>query len=280
MRGTRRFETQVGSFALPCYAFAGFLNGSVAREIMKAAISIDQEDVARFSAQADSWWDEHGSFAPLHKINPTRIRYIRDAIVKHFSREETALQPFTALSLLDIGCGGGLVAEPMTRLGAAVSAIDASERNIAVASAHAAAMGLTIEYRASSAEELAESGMQFDIVLALEIVEHVADLDAFMKAVTALVKPGGLLILSTLNRTAKSYALGIIAAEYILRWIPRGTHQWKKFLRPSELAHSIRSHGLLMEDLCGMIFDPFTREWKLQPRDLAVNYFLTATKPE
>ena len=245
--------------------------------------TVDAEDVARFSAIADEWWDTGGKFAPLHRLNPVRIGYVRDRAIAHFTKDSGSLDrsatPLENLSLLDIGCGGGLIAEPMARLGASVTAVDASAENIAVAQTHAQAAGLTIDYRASTAEALAASGGQFDIVLALEIIEHVADTGLFYHALAQLLKPGGLLILSTLNRTAKSYALGIIGAEYLLRWVPRGTHQWRQFIRPSEMTRALSAHHLTVEDVTGIRFSPKTWDFSLDAEDLAVNYLLSARKP-
>ena len=239
--------------------------------------TIDPNEVARFSAIAAEWWDIFGKFAPLHKLNPTRISYVRDQLIRHFSCDGESATPLNNLSLLDIGCGGGLMAEPMARLGATVTAIDASETNISVASLHAENAGLTIDYRAETAEMLAHHGNQYDVVMALEIIEHVSDIHLFYDALAALVKPGGLLILSTLNRTAKSYAMGIIGAEYILRWVPRGTHTWSKFVRPSEMADALTKRQLNIVDHAGITYSPRTGTFKIDPQDLDVNYILTAT---
>lgn len=245
--------------------------------------TIDPEEVARFGAIADEWWDSTGKFAPLHKLNPVRIGYIRDQILRHYGALAgpygQSATPLKNLSLIDIGTGGGLIAEPMARLGATVTGIDASPLNIHVAQHHAAAAGLTIDYRATTAEDLAATGATYDVVLALEIIEHVADLHLFYDAIAALVKPGGLLILSTLNRTAKSYAMSIIGAEYILRWLPRGTHTWSKFLRPSEMAHSLTSRGFTVTDTNGIHFSPRDWNFSLNSKDLSVNYLMTAIRP-
>jgi 2-polyprenyl-6-hydroxyphenyl methylase/3-demethylubiquinone-9 3-methyltransferase len=234
--------------------------------------SIDPQEVEQFSRIADEWWDENGKFKPLHRINPLRISYIKQQTEAHFG---CTLQ---GMSLVDIGCGGGLISEPMAHLGANVTGVDASEKNIAVASLHAKKSALDIRYLATSAEALAAAGEQFDIVLALEIIEHVADLDVFYTANCALVKPGGMLIMSTMNRTAKSYAMAIVGAEYIMRWLPRGTHDWAKFVKPSEMARALQSHRLVIRDTTGMVFAPL--EWKfiLNPKDLNVNYLMVATK--
>ena len=239
--------------------------------------TVDAEDVARFSAIAEEWWDENGKFKPLHRIGPVRLKYIRDRICAHYSRDSETMKSLAGLTLLDIGCGGGLMSEPLSRLGAAVTGIDASDKNIAVASLHAEKMGLTVEYKCSAPESLNPSE-KFDVVLALEIVEHVADVQEFLKACVALVKPGGLIIMSTLNRTIKSYGLAIIGAEYVLRWLPRGTHQWQKFLKPSELCAALRREGMHIDHMSGMAFNSFRNEWHLSDTDLDVNYLLSATK--
>lgn len=247
----------------------------------QSAASIDPAEIARFSAMAAEWWDPQGKFRPLHKFNPVRLGFIRDRICAHFGRDSLPKSdsgsPLKGLRLLDIGCGGGLVSEPMARLGASVVGADASERNIGVASLHAAESGVSVDYRATSAESLAEAGEQFDVVLALEVVEHVADLDGFLAACGQMVKPGGLLIAATLNRTPKSFALGIVAAEYILGWVPRGTHDWKKFLKPHELASSLRRAGLTLSEVAGVSYSPLSDRWSIG-RDTDVNYMLVAVK--
>lgn len=240
--------------------------------------TIDAAEVARFSAIADEWWSETGKFAPLHKLNPVRIGWLREQIIRHFSRSGASATPLENLSLVDIGCGGGLISEPMARLGAHVTGIDASDTNISVASLHAEKSGLSIDYRASTAEQLAAEGKQFDVVFALEIIEHVAEVKLFYDSLLALVKPGGLLILSTLNRTAKSYALGIIGAEYVLRWLPKGTHSWSKFIKPSEMARDLRARGAIVGDITGIRFSPINWSFSLHDKDLDVNYLLAATK--
>lgn len=242
-----------------------------------SAPSVDNEEIEQFTRMADEWWDENGKFKPLHRMNPVRIGYIRDQIVSHFGDKNSA-KPLEGLSLLDIGCGGGLLCEPMTRLGAKVTGIDAGEKNIQVAALHAQNANLSIDYRHTSAEALHESGAQYDVVLAMEIVEHVADVEAFLGAVTGLVKPGGLLFMSTLNRTLKSYAMAIVGAEYVMRWLPRGTHDWNKFLRPSDLCNKLRHTGMSIHHMTGMVYSPFGKEWSLNDRDLDVNYLLSAKK--
>ena len=239
-----------------------------------AAGTIDPDDVERFSRIADEWWDPTGKFAPLHRLNPVRIGYIRDRVAAHWQWDALNGEPLKGLSLLDIGCGGGLLSEPMTRLGASVTGVDASPRNIGVAALHAEAQGLAIDYRQGTAEALVESGAQFDVVLALEIVEHVADVDLFLQSCGRLVKPGGLLFLSTLNRTAKAWALAIVGAEYVLGWLPRGTHDWKKFLKPSEVARGLRAGGIETQEIVGVVYAPLSRKWSLNRNDLDVNYML------
>lgn len=266
--------------------------------------TVDAEEIAHFTAMADEWWDATGKFAPLHAMNPLRIQFIRDHIAAHYGRDVNARAPFSGLTLLDIGSGGGLLCEPMARLGATVTGVDAAEKNTHIARLHAEQMGLDIDYRHTTAEALAwgdasrrsepsavssanspyplqqatDGANQYDIVFALEIVEHVADVEAFLAAVSALVKPGGLLFMSTLNRTMKSYATAIIGAEYVLRWLPKGTHHWKKFLRPSELILPLEAHGIKTHDLQGMVYDPFNASWSLNPTALDVNYIFAAKK--
>jgi len=237
------------------------------------------EEVARFTAMAESWWDPHGKFRPLHQINPVRIAYIRDHIAAHFDRDALADEPLKGLKLLDIGCGGGLLCEPLSRLGAQVTGIDAGDRNIAIAKLHAEQSDLAIDYRHILPEKMtAEIGSDFDIVLNMEVIEHVTDVDMFLKASTSLLKPGGIMFLSTLNRTLKALALAKIGAEYILRWLPIGTHDWKKFVKPSELAHGLRPNGVTITDLAGVIYKPMADEWQLSPTDLDVNYMAVAVK--
>lgn len=233
--------------------------------------SVDAVEIEQFSKMASQWWDESGPFKPLHQLNPVRIQYIRDCLVAHFQKNAIQSKPLEGLSILDIGCGGGLVAEPLTRLGAQVTGIDASPQAVEVATAHADLMGLPITYACSTAEDLAAQNQAFDAVLALEIVEHVADVPAFLATCAKLVKPGGALILSTLNRTWKSYALAIVGAEYLLRWLPKGTHDWNKFLPPADLATHLRPLGFSLANLNGMVYNPFSGQWTLS-KDLDVNY--------
>jgi 2-polyprenyl-6-hydroxyphenyl methylase/3-demethylubiquinone-9 3-methyltransferase len=241
--------------------------------------TIDAGEIERFARVAPRWWDETGEFRPLHRLNPVRLRFIRDRLIGRFAREAGALRPFAGLRLLDIGCGGGLVAEPMARLGFAVTAIDADAVALEVARAHAEEAGLEIDYRAAAAEDLAAQGAQFDAVLALEVAEHASDPALFLATVARLVAPGGAVIGSTLNRTAKSFLFAIVGAEYVLRWLPRGTHRWSKFLAPSEVAAHLRRGGLVVKAVEGLVYDPLRDAWTLGT-DVAVNYLIFAVKPK
>jgi len=243
-----------------------------------AHTTVDPAEIERFSRIAGEWWDPAGKFAALHRLNPVRIGYIRDRAAAHWKRDALSGVPLQGLSLLDIGCGGGLLSEPMARLGARVTGVDAAARNIRVAALHAEKQGLDIDYRQGTAEALAEAGTQFDIVLALEIVEHVADVPLFLKSCGRMVKPGGLLFLSTLNRTAKAWALAIAGGEYILRWLPRGTHDWKKFLKPSEVVNGLCAGGIEAQEIVGVVYSPLSRAWSLNKSDLDVNYMLYGTR--
>lgn len=240
--------------------------------------SIDPEEVEQFSRIAEEWWDPNGKFKPLHQINPLRIGFIRDHLVAHFKRDAKALSPLDELSLLDIGCGGGLICEPMARMGASVTGVDASEKNIKTACVHAEQGSLNIDYQATTAEAMAASGAQYDVVLALEIIEHVADPQSFITSCASLVKPGGLLVMTTINRTAKSYAFAIVGAEYVLRLLPRGTHQWRKFVTPEEMSRGMIREKLAVIDQQGMVLNPLRWEWQLSERDLAVNYLMVGAK--
>ncbi len=239
--------------------------------------SVDPDEIARFARLADRWWDPEGEFRPLHRLNPVRLTYIRDRLASHFGRDIRPRHPFAGLRLLDIGCGGGLISEPLARLGFAVTGIDAAAETIAAAQRHAGDLGLAIDYRHTTAEALAGTGVRFDAVLALEVVEHVADPPAFLATVGELVAPGGAAVLATINRTPKAYALAIVGAEYLLRWLPRGTHQWRRFLRPSELVRDLRRGGLAVADISGVSYAPLADRWELS-RDLDVNYMLFATR--
>lgn len=239
--------------------------------------SIDPAEVARFSAQAAHWWDPNGPFRPLHRFNPARLAYIRDQLCTYFGRDARARAPLAGLRLLDIGCGGGLVCEPMARLGARVTGADASAANIGAARAHAAQQGLEIDYRQASAEALAAAGEQFDVVLNLEVIEHVADRGVFLAACAALLKPGGIMVLATLNRTLKAYALAVLGAEYVLGWLPRGTHDWNKFITPEELTVLLAAQALNVTGRTGVTYQILTGQWALSP-DMDVNYMLCAEK--
>ena len=229
------------------------------------------DEIKRFTALAEAWWDPMGDFRPLHQLNPVRLEFIRDHLARHFHRDPLSVKPFEGLSVLDIGCGGGLLCEPMTRLGARVTGIDASEETITAARAHARQSGLDIEYRHQLPEDLAREKGRFDVVLNMEVVEHVADLDAFLAASAGLLRPGGAMVVSTINRTLKALALAKIGAEYVLRWLPVGTHDWRKFVRPSELARGLGPGGVEITDLKGMSYNPLADAWRLTG-DLAVNY--------
>ncbi len=241
------------------------------------ASTIDADEVAKFSAIAAEWWDPDGKFRPLHKFNPVRLAYIREKICQHFDRGQNDLRPFEGLRLLDIGCGGGLLCEPMTRLGADVLGADASQRNIHTASVHATEMDLDIDYRCVTSEELAQQGETFDIVLNMEVVEHVADVDLFVTSCASMVRPGGVMIMATLNRTLKAFALAIVGAEYVLGWLPKGTHQWEKFVTPEELATAVTSAGLEIAERKGVVYNPFADAWKLSA-DTDVNYMMLAKR--
>ncbi len=245
---------------------------------LEASTTLDTSEVKQFAALADEWWDENGPFKPLHQLNPTRLTYIRDRLCARFGRDPKEPPCLDRLTILDIGCGGGLVSEPLTRLGATVTGIDPSAETIAAARAHAEGAGLFIAYEATSAEAVVGQGRRFDAVLLLEVIEHVPDVPAFLARLAPLVAEDGVMILSTLNRTLKSYALAIVGAEYVLRWIPTGTHQWDRFVTPDELRTSLNEAGLKAIDLTGMVYDPLTDSWRLS-RDSGVNYFVTAARP-
>jgi len=248
---------------------------------MSAAIpdrtTVDDREIAHFSAIADEWWAPGGKFAPLHRLNPIRIRFIKDEAAKRFSRDPLSAKALDGLRVLDIGCGGGLLSEPMARLGASVVGADASETNIAVASLHTSEAGLAIDYRATTAEALAEAGETFDIVLAMEIVEHVADLPLFIAETARMVKPGGLMVLSTINRTPKAWLLAIMGAEYVLRWLPRGTHSYEKLVKPKELAAALAEAGLEVSAEAGVVYDPLRDRWQTSS-DMDVNYMIAAVR--
>ncbi len=240
--------------------------------------TIDPAEVAKFEAMAAEWWDVNGKFKPLHLMNPCRLDYITSQIAAEYDRDLTQPEPFKGLRILDIGCGGGLLSEPMARLGATVVGADAAPRNIPVAQVHAEQSGLTIDYRNTTAEDLAASGERFDVVLNMEVVEHVADPLGYLTACQQLLKPGGLMLCSTLNRNPKSFMMAIVGAEWVMRWLPKGTHDWAKFITPDELYELIRKAGLDPVDRKGMVFNPVSWRWSLSSRDLSVNYVTASIK--
>ena len=240
--------------------------------------SIDPRELDKFRAMAEEWWDPQGKFSPLHKFNPVRLEYIRDTACAHFALDARSLTPFSGLTVLDVGCGGGLLCEPLARLGADVTGIDAVSRNIEIAKLHAEAASVSVDYRLATVEELVAEDRQFDIVLNMEVVEHVANVDAFLGACGAAVSDGGIMFFSTLNRTAKAFALAIVGGEYILRWVPRGTHDWRKFVRPSEFTRGLARAGIDVTDLTGVTYSPLSDQWSLNRRDLDVNYMGAGVK--
>jgi 2-polyprenyl-6-hydroxyphenyl methylase / 3-demethylubiquinone-9 3-methyltransferase len=239
--------------------------------------TIDAAEVARFAALADTWWDPAGQMGMLHKLNPVRIGFIKDAACRRFGRDGKRIDSLAGLRVLDIGCGGGILSEPMARLGAAVVGADPAEANVEAARVHAAREGLAIDYRSTTAEALADQGERFDVVLAMEVVEHVADLNLFVGRCAEMVKPGGLMVVATLNRTIKSFALAIVGAEYVLRWLPRGTHQWDKFVTPNELEIALEKCGLTVTEETGVIYNLLADRWQLST-DMDVNYMVAAEK--
>jgi 2-polyprenyl-6-hydroxyphenyl methylase / 3-demethylubiquinone-9 3-methyltransferase len=250
---------------------------SVASTNTDAGPRVDAAEVEKFNRLAAEWWNPDGRMKPLHKFNPVRLSYLRDLAGRHFGRDIRAPRPFDGLSLVDIGCGGGLLSEPLARLGFTVTGIDPARNNVDVARIHAEEAGVPVTYRKVTAETLAEEGASFDVVLAMEVVEHVPDVDAFVATATSLVKPGGLFVAATINRTKRSFALAIVGAEYVLRWLPVGTHSWDKFVTPAELEGAIAAGGLDVTDRQGVVFNPFTDRWGLA-RDMAVNYMLAASR--
>ncbi len=245
---------------------------------MSQAAGADAAEIAKFEAMAEEWWDPEGKFRPLHMMNPCRLGYAVAQIAAEHGRDPGSARPLQGLRLLDIGCGGGLLAEPIARLGAEVVGADASERNIAVARLHAERMGLAVDYRAATAEALGAAGESFDAVLNMEVVEHVPDPAAYIAACAGLVRPGGVMLSSTINRTARSYLFAIVAAEQVLRWLPRGTHDWQRFVTPGELEAMLSEAGLEVVDARGFVFNPLQRDWRLSATDLAVNYVMTAVR--
>ena len=242
-----------------------------------AAPSLDPSEVAKFSAMAAEWWNPKGKFGVLHVFNPVRLQFIKEQVTARLARDPLEREPFKGLRFLDIGCGGGLLTEPMSRLGASITGVDPSERNIKTASVHAQEMGLDIDYRVGTAEDLAAAGEQFDVILNMEVIEHVADPVAFTRTCASMLKPGGLMFVATLNRTLKSFGLAIVGAEYVLGWLPKGTHQWEKFITPAELKGWLADNGLTVKEELGVTYSPFTRAWKVS-RDMDVNYMLVAQK--
>ena len=242
------------------------------------ATTINDAEIAKFTAMAEEWWDPKGKFKPLHKFNPVRLSYIREHLLAHFNLDGTAMRPLEGLSILDVGYGGGLLCEPLARLGAKVTGIDAAERNIAIATLHAQQSGLAIDYQATTSEALAAQGKSFDMVLNMEVVEHVDNVPLYMKSCADLVRPGGLMLTATLNRTARAYALAIIGAERILRWLPVGTHDWNKFLTPDEIKTLITRNGLTVTAQTGVVFHPLADEWR-RSTDMAINYMVMAERP-
>lgn len=241
--------------------------------------TVDPSEIAKFEAMAAEWWDPSGKFKPLHMLNPCRLDYITSQIAAEFDRDLSAQLPFAGLRLLDIGCGGGLLSEPMARLGAEVVGADAAGGNLPVARIHAEQSGLEIDYRHTTAEALAEAGEQFDVVLNMEVVEHVADPLSYLTACRQLLKPGGLHICSTINRNPKSFAVAILGAEVVMRWLPRGTHEWSKFITPDELIELLKNSGVTPVDRKGFVFNPVSWRWSLSDRDLSVNYVTASVKP-
>jgi len=245
-----------------------------------AQTTVDPSEVAKFEAMSAEWWDPTGKFKPLHMMNPVRLDYITRAIARHYGRDLGGDTPFDGLRLLDIGCGGGLISEPMARLGATVVGADAAPKNIPVAQIHAEQSGLEIDYRTTTAEALAEAGEQFDVVLNMEVVEHVASPIDYLTACRALLKPGGIMVASTINRNPKSYMMAIFGAERVMRWLPVGTHEWHKFITPAELEELITKAGLTLTDTSGFVFNPVSWSWSISDKDFSVNYVTSSIKPE
>lgn len=244
---------------------------------MTSSVTVDPQEVARFERLAKDWWEPQGPMAPLHRLNPVRLGYIRDEACRRFGRDPRAPRPLDGLAVLDVGCGGGILSEPLARLGASVTGLDPAPTNIAVARLHAERAGLAVDYRDETVEILSNRGESFDVVLAMEVVEHVPHVPAFVAACASTVAPGGFLAMATINRTLRAFALAIVGAEYVLGWLPRGTHQWDRFVTPDELRGAVEAAGLTVQDIRGVVYNPLTDQWTLA-RDTAVNYMLAATR--
>lgn len=244
-----------------------------------SGLTVDPEEVAFFARISDTWWDPTGPFKPLHKLNPTRLAFLRDTLAAHFGRDPKSLKPLDGLKILDIGCGGGLVSEPVSRMGADLLGVDASEKNVGTAAHHARETGAPAQYRHTTAEALAEEGAHFDAIINMEVVEHVADVDAYLAACAQLVRPGGIMILSTINRTARALVFAKFMAEYVLGWLPKGAHDWNKFITPSELKQHAEKAGLDPQDPSGFVYNPLRDKWSISDRDVSMNYLLPCIKP-
>lgn len=244
--------------------------------VSATASSVDPLEVEKFSRMAAEWWDPAGKFAPLHKFNPVRLKFIRETALSHFRRDPKSLKPFNELSLLDIGCGGGLLSEPMAKMGFAVTGVDPSEKNIGTAKSHAVQSGIAIDYRTADAESLVSEKQKFDVILNMEVVEHVVDLEGYLSATASLVKPGGIMFVATINKTLKALALAKVAAEYILGWLPPGTHDWDKFIEPNRLRVMLEDSGLNILKTQGIVFDLFAWDWRLSS-STDVNYLIVAS---
>lgn len=242
------------------------------------ASTVDESEIEKFARISQSWWDLEGPFKPLHALNPARLTYIRDQLCEHFALDQRVLKPLAGLKILDIGCGGGLLCEPLSRMGAEITGVDAAEENIKVASYHRDQMDLSITYRHTTAEALVEEGAQFDAIINMEVIEHVADVSIFLSACHNLLRPGGIMLVSTLNRTLKSYLFAILGAEHILKWLPKGTHDWDKFITPNEFAQALIEAGFENPCFEGLSFDLLSREWRVKTKDTAINYMGTGSK--
>jgi len=247
-------------------------------ELAMTETTINPAEIAKFTAMAEEWWDPTGKFKPLHKFSPVRLNYIREHLLSHYRRDGSQMRPFEGLTVLDVGCGGGLLCEPLARLGATVAGIDAAERNIKIAALHAEQSGVEVTYLTTTSEDLAAKGEKYDLVLNMEVVEHVDNVPLYMKSCADLVKPGGLMLTATLNRTARAFALAIVGAEYVLGWLPKGTHDWKKFLTPEEIRTLLTRNGLKVTGETGVVFHPLADEWRAS-RDMGVNYMIMAERP-